>query len=295
MEGTYETDRVLPLLAERADAMVMVVYDLIPLLFSDPYLMKDNIAETHVGRLRRVKTADLLLAIFRMHPPRLRRALGGGSRPRRHYRHRRLGELRPAAGDEEPLVMRATSVSVDHAPVRHERARVRMAKERRGPHPGVRTNIGGAARHTDSSIACAVSSQGEASWRALARECGLAHDDLVITGYVDDAMLRALYQATSLFVFPSRYEGFGLPVAEAARCGAACITSDRGSLNEVLDMPASTFDPVACRTSRRSPARRGPGRRSPDAARPSRTARTRACAHHPAGPRTNTTCSGEHT
>ena len=92
-------------------------------------------------------------------------------------------------------------------------------------------------------LACAVPPTGLAAWRELAAKVGLAEHSLVITGFVADEVLRALYQVTALNVFPSRYEGFGLPVAEAARCGAPCITSNRGSLPEVLDLPSSTFDP----------------------------------------------------
>ncbi|WP_169239795.1 glycosyltransferase family 4 protein, partial [Candidatus Roseilinea sp. NK_OTU-006] len=49
---------------------------------------------------------------------------------------------------------------------------------------------------------------------------------LVLTGYVDDAMLACLYSGCEAFVFPSLYEGFGLPVLEAMQCGAPVITSN---------------------------------------------------------------------
>lgn len=67
--------------------------------------------------------------------------------------------------------------------------------------------------------------------RRMAAEAGIA--DLVhFTGWVDEADKPALYSLASLFVFPSLYEGFGLPVAEAAACGAPVLTSNRSSLPE---------------------------------------------------------------
>jgi glycosyltransferase involved in cell wall biosynthesis len=52
-------------------------------------------------------------------------------------------------------------------------------------------------------------------------------------GAVSNAQLRALYRRAAAFVYPSLYEGFGLPVLEAMSAGAAVLTSDRSSLPEV--------------------------------------------------------------
>jgi glycosyltransferase involved in cell wall biosynthesis len=54
------------------------------------------------------------------------------------------------------------------------------------------------------------------------------------TGYVDDTDLPALYSAAEVFIYPSLYEGFGLPPLEAMACGAPVITSDAASLPEVV-------------------------------------------------------------
>lgn len=55
---------------------------------------------------------------------------------------------------------------------------------------------------------------------------------LEILGHVSDARLRSLYAGAAAFVFPSRYEGFGLPVLEAMACGAPVIASDAASIPE---------------------------------------------------------------
>lgn len=62
-------------------------------------------------------------------------------------------------------------------------------------------------------------------------------------GRVDDASLRALYEAASCFLFPSLYEGFGLPVLEAMACGCPVALSDIPALREVAGGAARYFDP----------------------------------------------------
>jgi glycosyltransferase involved in cell wall biosynthesis len=62
-------------------------------------------------------------------------------------------------------------------------------------------------------------------------------------GYVQEADLRVLYSAARLFVYPSLYEGFGLPPLEAMACGAPVITSNSSSLPEVVGDAAILIDP----------------------------------------------------
>jgi len=57
---------------------------------------------------------------------------------------------------------------------------------------------------------------------------------LKVLGYVEDADLPTLLSAATVFVFPSLYEGFGLPPLEAMACGTPVVSSDGGSLGEVL-------------------------------------------------------------
>jgi len=53
-------------------------------------------------------------------------------------------------------------------------------------------------------------------------------------GYVEDRHLPALYSGASIFVYPSKYEGFGIPPLEAMSCGVPAITSDNSSLPEAV-------------------------------------------------------------
>lgn len=67
--------------------------------------------------------------------------------------------------------------------------------------------------------------------------------DVIFTGYVPYEDLPAFYNAADLFVYPSVYEGFGLPPLEAMACGAPVITGNRSSLPEVVDEAGIMVDP----------------------------------------------------
>lgn len=64
-----------------------------------------------------------------------------------------------------------------------------------------------------------------------------------LAGYVSDAELRALYESTVCFVFPSLYEGFGIPPLEALSCGAHVLAADIPPLREVYGSAVSYCDP----------------------------------------------------
>lgn len=66
---------------------------------------------------------------------------------------------------------------------------------------------------------------------------------VIWTGYVSDEVLVALYNRATLFVFPSLYEGFGLPVLEAMACGTPVVSSHAASLPEVSGDAALLVDP----------------------------------------------------
>jgi glycosyltransferase involved in cell wall biosynthesis len=76
------------------------------------------------------------------------------------------------------------------------------------------------------------------------RELGLEHE-VLFPGFVPDEDLPALYSAADLFVFPSLYEGFGLPVLEALACGTPVVASNAASLPEVAGEAALLVDPTS--------------------------------------------------
>ncbi len=67
---------------------------------------------------------------------------------------------------------------------------------------------------------------------------------IVVTGFVPDAQLASLYSGALGFVYPSLYEGFGLPPLEAMQCGLPVITSNIPSLNEVVGEAALQVPPT---------------------------------------------------
>jgi len=68
-------------------------------------------------------------------------------------------------------------------------------------------------------------------------------NSIVVTGYVPDNDLPALYSGATCFVYPSFFEGFGIPPLEAMKCGAPVITGNRTSLPEVVGDAALMVNP----------------------------------------------------
>lgn len=90
---------------------------------------------------------------------------------------------------------------------------------------------------------------GKESWygptvRAAAKSSSAA-SRIHFAGFVTDENLRRLYGACDLFVYPSFYEGFGLPILEAMACGRAVACSNTSAMPEVADSAAILFDPAS--------------------------------------------------
>ena len=69
------------------------------------------------------------------------------------------------------------------------------------------------------------------------------HIKITFAGYLTDSEIRSLYDQADVFVYPSLYEGFGLPVLEAMACGCPVITSNVSSLPEVVGEAGILVDP----------------------------------------------------
>ncbi len=94
---------------------------------------------------------------------------------------------------------------------------------------------------------CRLVLVGRSGWRAqqlhaLVQALGL-ESKVCFTGYLPDADLVQLYNQASLFVYPSKYEGFGLPPLEAMACGVPVVTSNRSATAEVAQDAAILINP----------------------------------------------------
>ena len=238
-----QTETVFPPAVERNGGFnAAILYDLIPLLHPEVYLQDLPVRNSYMTHVEFVRNADLLLSIsesaredaikhLQVRPDRVV-AIGTG-----------VSEyFTPAADplrDQATLRARFPQLGPGYLfTVLGEDPRKNLQKlldsygllpaALRRKHPLV---IGGAYRpQSQASILAALPN---AELRA----------QVLFTGHVDDDCLRALYRCAGLFVFPSIYEGFGLPVAEAIACGCPAICSNTSSLPEILNDVQALFDP----------------------------------------------------
>ncbi len=220
----------------------VVLYDLIPLIHREIYLNNPVVEQWYLEKLDHLRRANLLLAVsessgreavnFLDFNPTAVFPIHGDVDMR--FQPIRLTEeqrahLRAVYGIKRPFVM--YTGGIDHRKNIEGliRAYAALPQMIRGAHQLV--------------IVCAVEPHDHEKLFRLAREDGLEKDDLVLTGFVPDDDLLALYNASTLFVFPSWHEGFGLPVLEAMRCGKAVLAANTSSLPEVVGRDDALFDP----------------------------------------------------
>lgn len=209
--------------------VVATVYDLIPLVMKQDYLNRWDapVREEYLRRLDALpRWAERLLFI--------------STSARDDY-----AAFLPAVAEKSTVV---------HLAVDHARLRPRLAPADGASEPFVLT-VGGfdprknmdaaleAFAHLtrrapfDASalkfyVVCECSDESRTAYERLAAGLGVA-DRLVLRGFVPDDELAELYRRCAAFFFPSRYEGFGLPVLEAMACGAPVVTTAVSSMPEV--------------------------------------------------------------
>ncbi len=221
--------------------LVVTLYDLIPLVYADKYLADPNTRRAYLSRLQLIRRADKVFAISQASADDAIRLLG-------------------IPADRFEVV--GTGVSEHFVPPADAAATLtRVVDEVPGLRPGYvlytggidfRKNIDGLvtayarlpralrAEH-QLVIVCRVLDSEREHLEQRARALGV-EDDFLLTGFLPDPVLLRCYQAAHLFVFPSLYEGFGLPVAEALACGVPTIVGRNSSLTEIVTDPAAWFD-----------------------------------------------------
>lgn len=220
-----------------------ILYDLIPLIHRNTYLQNPTIERWYLDKLDQLRRADLLLSI----------SASSGQEAVTHL------------GFDSQSVANISTAAEDHfcpKPV-SEATRAQLAAQYGLVRPFVmytggvdhRKNIEGLIaayarlpamlRSTHQlAVVCSIQQPDRERLQQLAKDAGLAKDELILTGFVPDDALLACYRACKLFVFPSWHEGFGLPALEAMQCGKAVIAGNTSSLPEVVGREDALFDPL---------------------------------------------------
>ncbi len=219
---------VAPHMLEASDALVVTLYDAIPFVFPEWYQRDDSSRSFYRRRAELLRVADAVLAIswhtrrdaiqrLTLTPPRVH-YIGSGPAPRDDT----AGPSTTASGVQRPFVLTVTGWGEPRKnPSSLFAAYAALPAPVRAAHQLV--------------VVCDLPDEGRAAWNRELRALGLGDDEVVLTGRVEQATLDALYEQAQLFVFTSRYEGFGLPALEAAVAGAPVLTTDVSSLPEVID------------------------------------------------------------
>lgn len=219
-----------------------ILYDLIPLIYPDSYLKNSLAKSWYEEKLAHLRRADLLMAISECSRDDGIRYLG--------LPNDVVVNISTASDPQ----FQPQSISAEHEAKLRERYSLHKAYVMYTGGMDNRKNIESLIRayarlpgelraEHQLAVVCALGPGDKLRLEVLARKCMLKRGEVVLTGFVQENDLPALYQLCKLFVFPSRYEGFGLPALEAMSCGKAVIGSNTSSLPEVIGRDDALFDP----------------------------------------------------
>lgn len=221
----------------------VILYDLIPYIYPEHYLSNELIKEYYTSKITHLKKADILFAIS-----------NSSKQEAHHY----------LDFDTESIINISSAISDIFrpkllAPYEKQKLFFRYAIEKKfimyAPggfdyRKNIKTLLSAYAllpthirQNYQLLISSNIGSDKKQEILSLASSLGIQESELLITGYISDEDLIALYNLTTLFVFPSLHEGFGLPLLEAMSCGAAVIGSNSSSIPEVIQREDALFDP----------------------------------------------------
>jgi len=238
-------DSTLPDYTNFPKKVFVVCYDLIPLIFSERYLNDPILHSLYIKRLANVRIADFIFAIsestrqdvinyLNISPDKVLNVSGGVS-----------SFFTPIQDDERQNWLK---IFADKFGISQKFILYTGGEDWRKNIEGLVEAFSKLPKSLQKSyqlvIACKVSEFFAKEITELASRLGIK-SSLILTNYITNEELRALYSTCSLFMFPSFYEGFGLPLLEAIACGAPAIASNRSSLPEIVGSAEQLFDPYS--------------------------------------------------
>jgi len=216
-------------------AVATICYDLIPLMYRQHYLLHPGMEAFYRRQIEQLRRSDFLLAISQsaadeavqlLRYPR-ERVRNIGAAVDSHFAAAPDLDLAAQYGIIRPYLLYISAFEVRKNHKGLIEAYAAVPAKVRAAHQLVLGGGVGATGHL----------------KEFAAELGLAEDEVVFTGPIDDAQLAALYAQSKAVAFPSWHEGFGLPILEAMLFGKAVISSNRSSMPEVVGNPEALFDP----------------------------------------------------
>lgn len=227
-----------------ASELVVTLYDLIPLVFEEHYLRDPAWRAQYLARTHLVRSARQVLAISEATAADAHSRLGVPAERITVIDAGVTDAFASLHADEEsawrtlradlPAVRPGFMLYVSGIEYRKNNERLIEAYAKLEPQ---------LRRRHQLLLVCRMEPAARESLEGHARGLGLAPEELVMTGYVTDLQLAALYRACRLFVFASFYEGSGLPILEAMACGAPVAASRTSTSPEILGDCEATFDP----------------------------------------------------
>ena len=217
----------------RSVPTAVILYDLIPFINPQPYLENPVVRKWYLKKIDHLRRADLWLAISESSRQEgisylglpENRVVNISTAADDHFR-----KIKISSDDERRLCLKYSLTrpflmytgGIDHRKniERLIRAFARLPGTVRWAH--------------QLAIICSVQPESQRALEKLTQQQGLKADEVIITGFVPEEDLVALYNLCKLFIFPSWHEGFGLPALEAMRCGAPVIAANTSSLPEVI-------------------------------------------------------------
>lgn len=221
--------------------VVVIVYDIIPYVLKEHYLPDSNTMAKYMERVEKLRWANRLLVISQSVKDDLIHYLS--------FSPEKIAVIWGAPGKQ----FKKISVTAEEKATIGNKFGITKEFIMCTGGDDERKNIAGLIQafgklpeelrnHYQLVVVCKLRSASVERYSELAREAKVA-DSVIFTNFISDQELLQLYNLASLVAFPSKYEGFGLPVVEAWACGTPVLTSKNSSLGQIGGDAAILVDP----------------------------------------------------